>query len=127
MAELEPPTDDYDELTVEQVKARVREYLSGYGEDYGEDYGEPGEEPLDPVDVYAYESENKQRVTLLRWLDDFVGDLEDEEQITVAPTRKRRVATFWIDDDDLYKPMTVTRTPKIDEAIEAGALQVIDR
>lgn len=105
----EPPADDYDSLTVKEVKERVRSGL------------------LDPATAHDYEVENKDRVTLTRWLDDRLETDTGPETVVVAPTRKRRVATFWIDEEDLYEPMTVDRTPKIEEAIEAGDLQVINR
>lgn len=109
MSNIEPPSEDYDDLTVDEVKTRVES------------------DTLDPIDVADYERAHKQRVTLLRWLDNFVNAwISNPETVRVAPMRKRRVATFWIDDDDLYEPMEVHRTPKVEEAIEEGDLQVID-
>lgn len=105
---VEPPSEDYDDLTVKEVKARV----------------ESGE--YDVLPVYRYENANKQRVTLTRWLDDRLPAPEPEE-VVVAPTRTRRVANFWIDEEDVHEPITVKRTPQIEEAIDAGDLQVIDQ
>lgn len=106
---VEPPSADYDELTVDEVKDRV----------------ESGE--YRPEEVYAYETDNKERVTLLRWLDDRVDTSDDPAKVTVAPTRKRRVATYWIDKADLFEPMRVPRTPKVEEAINNGDFQVVER
>lgn len=107
---MEPPSEDYDDLTVDEVIQRV-------------DDGE-----FDPVDTLDYEMENKNRVTLIRWLDNFMSDwLRHHGGIVVAPVKTRRVATFWVDPEDLYRPMHVDHTPKVEEAIEAGHLQVLNR
>ena len=107
---MESPSEDYDELTVDEVKERV----------------ESGE--LDSGDVLEYETAHKDRITLTRWLDSPDPEMSDgPEEIVVAPTKRRRVADFWVDPDELYQPREVLRTPQIEEAIEAGDLQVVER
>lgn len=136
------PAPDYDELTVGDVKDRVRD------------------NELGPAAVLAYERDNKDRVTLTRWLEERAPPLGDgdadadpepesdadassatqpspadapsaaddaddgHETVTVASQRLGSIAGMHF--DAAYETRVVARTPRVEEAISDGDLRVID-
>lgn len=106
--------EDYDELTVDEVRSALEEAeLSASG----------------LRTVLGYEQATKDRVTLTRWierqLDDDVEESEaepDEEPETVVVTSYKGgyVAGVWFDRPLVHKE--VDRTTRIDRAIEDGRL-----
>lgn len=108
---MDAPADDYDEYTVKEAKAAVRD----------------GD--LDPAAALAYEREHKDRVTLTDWLDDRLPDVDDvaddgPEMVPVASTRTGMIAGMLFKSSN--ETRLVERTPRVEEAITQGDLRELD-
>jgi hypothetical protein len=68
------------------------------------------------AEFLEYEQEHKDRKTVLEALDD--------ELVTVTPTGNQYAGGIWFDELDAER--TVRRSARIDRAIDAGELEVID-
>lgn len=103
------PADDYDDLTVDDVKERVRE----------------GQ--LLAAAALEYERDHKDRVTLTSWLEGRLppADADDgHETVTVAAQRVGSIAGFYF--ERAHATRTVDRNPRVEEAISDGDLRVIE-
>lgn len=96
--------DSYDDLTVDEVK----DAASDLSHDQLQDLRE-------------HEADTKGRVTLLRWVDDRLDELDPEsETVVVTSYRGGYAAGVWFDAPLAKKE--VERTTRIERAIEDGTL-----
>lgn len=73
-----------------------------------------------------YESNHKNRTTVIRPLQEQLGLADtDPETVTVTPRRGNYAGGLWFDNQTDHQ--TVERTVRIDQAIEAGELEVVDQ
>lgn len=112
---MDAPVDDYDEYTVDDAKDAVRD----------------GD--LDPAAALEYERATKERVTLTRWLENRLEDLEPQpvdaddgepETVPVASTRKGSIAGIFFEYANDAR--VVERTARVEEAISDGDLRELD-
>lgn len=105
---MDAPAENYDEYTVKEAKAAVRD----------------GD--LDPAAALAYEREHKDRVTLTRWLEDRIEAQEETrpEMVPVANQRPGHVAGIHF--ERAHETRVVERTVRVEEAITKGDLRVLD-
>lgn len=107
------PSDNYDDHTVKEAKAAVR----------------AGE--LDPAAALAYERANKDRVTLTRFLEDRLPEINDAggeadgyKSVPVASTRTGLIAGILF--ETAHETRVLERTPRVEEAISKGDLRELD-
>lgn len=109
--EPEAPSDDYDDLTVEEAKAAVR----------------GGE--IDASATLDYEREHKDRVTLTNWLEGRVVEADEDgtepETVPVASRRPGMIAGMFFASGN--ETRVVEKTPRVEEAIATGDLRLLDR
>lgn len=121
--------DNYDEKNVEEVKSDISEH--------GLD-----QSPGTLGDVHEYELENKQRVTLLRWIESRVDDLyqsaqtdgtgvlaEGSEDDVVAPVRVAAPQKgFYVgrEFEEAYATEVVYHNERVKRAINRGDLILVD-
>lgn len=108
------PIDDHDDLTVDEVKARVS----------------AAELSADQLQqVLDYERATADRVTLTRWLDRRVANAREAEAaddvatVTVTSYTGGYTAGVWFDHPLQHKE--VERTTRVERAIKAGDLVTV--
>lgn len=112
---MDEPFDGYDDLTVDEAKTEI-------------DERDPGYEELRAI--HGYEYENKDRVTLKRWIKDRADEIEASEpeppvEVTVAPSGRRQyVAGIWFDH---YRDQTTVELDgRVRRAINNDLLRVVE-